>query len=90
MIVDDAIVIEDDAIVIGEDDAIVASSEPEKQSKPRKDSSNMDALNALIGGEKKENKQLTDGDKAIIAAAQQKPLWVEEGRTKFSRNQLIQ
>jgi hypothetical protein len=38
-----------------------------KQSKPRKDSSNIDALNALIG-EKKE-KKYTDGDKAILAAA---------------------
>ena len=89
LIADDAIVIEDDAIVIEEDDAIVASSEPEKQSKPRKDSSNIDALNALIGGDKKESKRLTEGDKAILAAANQKPLWIEEGRTKFTRNELL-
>lgn len=80
--VDDAIIIEDDAIVI-EDDAVIVEPKQRKNS-------NIDALNALIGDTKGASKNLNDNDIAIITAAQQKPLWVEENRPKFTRKQLLE
>ena len=73
--IDDAIEVMDDALII----------EPAVQSsKQRKNSSNIDSFIT----EKKPNRN--DADLAILkAASSSKPLWMEEGRTKFSRQEMI-
>lgn len=73
--VDDAIEIQDDAIIV---EPTVTSS------KQRKNSSNIDSFIT----EKKPNRN--DADLAILkAASSSKPLWMEEGRVKYSRQEMI-
>ena len=76
IIEDDAIVVEEDDAIVVEDDAIVADEAS---------NNNIDQLNALLGGAE----DLTKEDKAIIKASKQKPLWQEEGRVKYTRQQLL-
>lgn len=74
LMIDDAIEIEDDAIIV----------EPVVSSKQRKNSSNIDSMIT----EKKKN--MNEADLAILkAASSSKPLWMEEGRVKYSRHELI-
>ena len=74
--VDDALEIVDDAIIV---EPTVSSS------KQRKNSTNIDSFIT----EKKPNRN--DADLAILkAASSSKPLWMEEeGRTKYSRREMI-
>lgn len=62
-----------------EDDAIVVEEDEAIVVDKKQDTAAMDLLNSLMG----------DEDKAIITAAQQKPLWKEEGRVKYNRNELL-
>tara|TARA_B110000285_G_C15106385_1_gene608265 strand:+ start:387 stop:983 length:597 start_codon:yes stop_codon:yes gene_type:complete len=74
----------DDAIEI-EDDAIIVEPTPAPSGKQRKNSTNIDSM--ITEGKKK---NMNDADLAILkAASSSKPLWMEEGRTKYSKQEML-
>lgn len=80
---DDAIIVEDDAIVV-EDDAIVVEEEKvaEKPKKPASKKAKAQAVDPKLTN-------LTEEEVAILNAAQQKPLWVQDKRVQYSQQQMF-
>ena len=83
MMTDDAIVVEDDAIVV--DDAVVVEKEtkPAKKKQAAKPSKDANKIDPKL-------KNLSEEELAILNAAHQKPLWMEdEERLKYSKAQMF-
>ena len=78
----------DEAIVVEFEDTEVKNNQPSKPGKDQADGTQKKANTKNKPADK--NTDLTEDDRAILNAAQQKPLWVQEDRIIYEKHQMFE
>ena len=81
-------VIDDDGIVVEFEDTEVKTNPPNKAGKDQSEGTQRRANTRNKPADK--NTDLTEDELAILNAAQQKPLWVQEDRVSYEKHQMFE